>query len=183
MSSSAGPSRVRRPRRSSALTSNGSTASSTGTDDGARTGPLKVILVSGDSGVMALYLGSARSKRKGLDMRENLSTSRPRELLGRQRSFFAIALPHRLETPGQNALLRVQTVFGLVEHHRLRTVDHLVGDFLAAMRGQAMHEQRVGSCQRHQLGVDLIGLQQIVAMFAVLVAHRHPGVGDDAIGT
>ena len=51
---------------------------------------------------------------------------------------------HRLKTPRQNAFLRVQAIFGFVEHHRLRTVDHLVGDFVAAMRGQAMHEQRIG---------------------------------------
>ena len=65
MSSSAGPSRVSRPRRSSAATSNGSTASSTGTDDGARTGDFGEIFVSGDCEVMALYLGSERAKRKG----------------------------------------------------------------------------------------------------------------------
>jgi hypothetical protein len=66
-----------------------------------------------------------------------------------------------VEAPGQNALLRVQAVFGLVEHHRLRAVDHLVGDLLAAMGRQAVHEQRVGLGQRHQLGVDLIGLEQL----------------------
>src|SRR5882762_3887125 len=64
MSSSVGPSRVSRPRRSSASTSNGSTASSTGTADGARIGVLSV-LKSGDCDVMALYLGSERAKRKG----------------------------------------------------------------------------------------------------------------------
>ncbi len=89
---------------------------------------------------------------------------------------------HRVEAPRQNAFLRVQAIFGLVEHHRLRAVDHLVGDFVAAMRGQAMHEQRVGFRQRHQLGVDLIRFQQIVTVLAVLVAHREPGVGDHAIG-
>jgi hypothetical protein len=40
-------------------------ASSTGTAEGARTGLLKVILMSGDSDVMALNLGSARAFRKG----------------------------------------------------------------------------------------------------------------------
>jgi len=53
-------------------------------------------------------------------------------------------LLHRVEAPGQNALLRVQAVFGLVEHHRLRAVDHFIGDLLAAMGGQAVHEQRIG---------------------------------------
>src|SRR2546421_12890399 len=30
----------------------------------------------------------------------------------------------RVEAPGQNAFLRVQAGLGLVEHHRLRPVDH-----------------------------------------------------------
>src|SRR5205085_7120944 len=66
MSSSAGPSRVSRPRRSSGATSNGSTASSTGTGDGARTGACVGIFVSGDCETMALYLGSERAELKGV---------------------------------------------------------------------------------------------------------------------
>ena len=50
----------------------------------------------------------------------------------------------RVQAPGQQRLLRVQAVLGLVEDHRLRPVDHLVGHLLAAMRRQAVHEQRVG---------------------------------------
>jgi len=52
-----GPSRVSRPRRSSASISNGSTASSTGTADGARTGASDLIFASGEFETMALYLG------------------------------------------------------------------------------------------------------------------------------
>src|SRR5437868_901727 len=118
MSSSAGPSRVSRPRRSSASTSNGSAASSTGTAEGARIGLLTEIFVSGDREVMALYLGSEGTNRK--------------------------PLPRRVKAPGQNPFLRMQAIFGLVEHHRLRAVDHLVGDLFAAMGRQAMHEQRIG---------------------------------------
>src|ERR1700686_4525483 len=66
MSSRAGPSRVSRPRRSSVSTSKGSTASSTGTDEGARMGASGVILVSDDSESMALYLGSEDGNRKGV---------------------------------------------------------------------------------------------------------------------
>ena len=51
----------------------------------------------------------------------------------------------RSQAPGEHALLRVKPVLGFVEHHRLRPVDHLVGDFLAAMGRQAMHEDRVGA--------------------------------------
>src|SRR2546423_3500431 len=66
MSSSAGPSRVSRPRRSSASTSNGSAASSTGTGDGARMGASAENFVSGDCEDMALYLGSGGGIRKGV---------------------------------------------------------------------------------------------------------------------
>ena len=55
-----------------------------------------------------------------------------------------------VQAPGQDALLGMQAVLRLVEHHRLRPVDHLVGDLLAAMRRQAMHEHRVRLGLRHQ---------------------------------
>src|SRR5689334_10720539 len=179
MSSSAGPSRVRRPRRSSALTSNGKTLSSTGTDDGARIGVSGTVFVSGDWETMALYLGSVIAKRKGVVPRHGgacpshprlTSLSCPRRgcpgHLARRRASRScpgmtksaqFSLRHGVETPGQNALLRVEAVFGLVEHDRLRTVDHLIGDFLAAMGGQAVHEDGITLGQRHQLAVDLIG--------------------------
>src|SRR6185312_12087144 len=126
MSSSAGPSRVSRPRRSSSATSNGSTASSTGTDDGARTGASVVIFVS-DCESMALYLGSEHAKRKGLKSGENYLHTSSLLPQGRQQ------LRHFVKTPRQYAFLRVQAVFSLVEHHRLRAVDHLVRDLFAAM--------------------------------------------------
>ena len=44
--------------------------------------------------------------------------------------------------PQQQRLLRVEPVLGLVPHRRLRPVDHRVGHFLAAMRGQAVEEDR-----------------------------------------
>ena len=40
------------------------------------------------------------------------------------------------EGPAQDGFLGMQAVFGLVQHHRLRTVDHLVGHLVAAMGGQ-----------------------------------------------
>jgi hypothetical protein len=41
-------------------------------------------------------------------------------------------------------LLHVHAVLGLVPDHRLRAVDDLGGDLLAAVRRQAVHEQRIG---------------------------------------
>ncbi len=87
-----------------------------------------------------------------------------------------------MQAPGENALLGVQAVLRLVEHHRLRPVDDLVGHLLAPVGGQAVHEQRVGLGAGHQPVIDLVGLQQVVPARAVAVAHRHPGVGDDAVG-
>src|SRR5512144_1389709 len=65
MSSSAGPRRVRRPRKSSALTSKGKTVSSTGTAEGARTGVSGAVFVSGDWETMALIWGLGLQNERG----------------------------------------------------------------------------------------------------------------------
>ena len=44
------------------------------------------------------------------------------------------ALPHGVEAPGQNALLRMQAVFRFVENDGMRSIHHLVRDFFAPMR-------------------------------------------------
>src|SRR5580700_5746987 len=87
-----------------------------------------------------------------------------------------------LQAPRQNALLRVQPVLGLVEHHRLRAVDHVVGDLFAAMGRRAMHEDGIGLGAGHQPRIDLIALEQVMAPRAVAVAHGDPGIGNDAVG-
>ena len=43
----------------------------------------------------------------------------------------------------QQRLLRMQAVLGLIEHDRRRAVHDARADFLAAMRGEAVHEDRV----------------------------------------
>ena len=65
----------------------------------------------------------------------------------------------------------MQAVLGLVEHDRLRPVDHLAGDLLAAMGRQAMHEDGIRLGARQQGAVDLVAFEQIVAALAVPVAH------------
>ena len=50
---------------------------------------------------------------------------------------------HGAQQPDHDRLLHVQPVLRLVEHHRLRPVDDLVGDLLAAVGGQAVHEEGV----------------------------------------
>src|SRR3546814_1842675 len=85
------------------------------------------------------------------------------------------------KTPGENALLRVQTVLGLVPHHRLRPVDDRGGHLVAAVRRQAVHEDRLRLGQRHNPVVNLVGAQQVVPTLAVVLPHGDPGIGDHRI--
>src|SRR5947207_8135380 len=112
MVSTAGPSRTTRPRRSRGATSNGRIVSSAETSAGARVG----IAISG-LGIARVFSGSDRKC-------EPQFTAIPRGRLA------------PAETPGENAFLGVQAVLGLVEHDRLRAVDHLVRHLVATMRGQ-----------------------------------------------
>src|SRR5208283_2170599 len=89
----------------------------------------------------------------------------------------------RSETPGKDALLRMQSVFGLIENDGLRTVDHIVGHFLAAMGRQAMHEDRVLVRTSHEFRIDLVGGEQLVAESLVNIAHRDPAIRDDRVGS
>src|SRR5689334_11086049 len=110
--------------------------------------------MSGDWETMALYLGSEGGNGRGADgacsgcshdrtrsckfdvvpgRAKPDQRAAARRLSGMTAENGAIdAAPpprslHRVEAPGQNALLRMQAVFGFVEHDRLRAVDHLVG--------------------------------------------------------
>lgn len=74
----------------------------------------------------------------------------------------------------------MEPVFSLVKDYRLRTVDDLVGHFLATMRRQAMHENRIRG-QGHQFAIDTIWWQNLAALLLVLDTHRHPSVGHHAI--
>ena len=40
---------------------------------------------------------------------------------------------------GQQALLGMQTILRLIEQHRMWSVGNLVGDLLASVRGEAVH--------------------------------------------
>ena len=71
-------------------------------------------------------------------------------------------------------------VLRLAPDRRARPVDHGSGDFLAAPRGQAVHEPGVRRA-RHQRLVDLIGLERGAPLVAVLAAHRDPDVGVDDV--
>jgi hypothetical protein len=77
----------------------------------------------------------------------------------------------------------VHPVLGLVPDDRLRPVDHLGLDLLAAMRRQAVHEERVGARRGHHLGVDApVGEGDPALGVLGLVAHARPDVGGDDVG-
>ena len=66
-----------------------------------------------------------------------------------------------------------EPVRGLVEDHRLRSVDHRSGDFLAATCGQAVHEQRARRSFAQKVGRDAIR-REGVPPFGTLGVGCHP---------
>src|SRR5208282_3216310 len=84
----------------------------------------------------------------------------------------------RTYQPDHHRLLRMQPILGLIKHDGARSVDHLDGDFLAAMRRQAMHYDRALARILQQRVVDLEPLEVAPALRRFfLTAHRSPGVG------
>src|SRR5690242_20428359 len=75
------------------------------------------------------------------------------------------------EAPGEDALLRVEAVLRLIPDHRLRSVDHAGADLLAALRREAVHEDRVGLGGGHQPLVDAVRRQDVVAVDAGFNPH------------
>ena len=88
-----------------------------------------------------------------------------------------------LEQPGDDRLLGVAAVLGLVPDHALRAVEHVGVDLLAAVGRQAVHDDRVGRGERHQLGGDrVVAERRQPGGGLLLLAHRDPRVGDDDVG-
>src|ERR1051325_6472463 len=65
------------------------------------------------------------------------------------------------QAPFENRLLRMKAVLRLIEDNALWTVDDIVGHFLAAMRREALHEDRVLFGARHQARIHLVGFQKV----------------------
>src|SRR5581483_3361979 len=59
---------------------------------------------------------------------------------------FDLAIGHG---QGHDGLGGVQAIFGLLVDHRIRPIDHLAGNFVAAVGGERMHVESVGPRQRH----------------------------------
>src|SRR2546425_10691041 len=87
------------------------------------------------------------------------------------------------EEPGQDRLLRVQAVLGLIEHDRLGPVDHLVGDLEPSMGRQAVHHDRVLLRVVDEGRVDLVEAEHLLAfLLLLLLAHRDPDIRVDDVG-
>ena len=77
----------------------------------------------------------------------------------------------------------MQPVFGFVPYNRLRSVHDIGGDFLTAMGRKAMHENRFRLRKSHELAIDLVWPQQVVAVADPFVSHGNPDIGRNAIRT
>ena len=70
-----------------------------------------------------------------------------------------------------------------LEDDGVRRVHDAVRDFEAAMRGEAVHEQRVGACRRHKRFVDLERREDALAFVGLFfLSHRRPRIGVDRVG-
>ncbi len=76
----------------------------------------------------------------------------------------------------------VQAVLRFRKDQGLRPVHHVVGDFLPAMRGQAVQHDGIRFCFFHQGRVHLIPGESFLALHRFfLLAHADPGVGVEHI--
>ena len=75
------------------------------------------------------------------------------------------------------------TVLGLIPDHGLGAVDHLSGDLLTAIGGQAMQHDGVRRRMAQQLSGQRVRREDRLPFVPVtLLSHRYPGVGRDDIG-
>src|SRR2546427_1119031 len=76
------------------------------------------------------------------------------------------------EEPGQDRLLRMQTVLRLIEDDGLGPVDHLVRDLQSTLGRQAMHHDRNLLRGLDECGVDLEQAQHLLAVrFRLPLCH------------
>src|ERR1043166_1121643 len=83
----------------------------------------------------------------------------------------------------ENVFLAVQPILRLIEHARHVGLEDVRGYLLAAMRGEAMHEEGTWLRQRHQLFVDLVRCEDLAPQLGlVFLAHRRPGISVYRVG-
>src|SRR5579875_3524634 len=88
------------------------------------------------------------------------------------------------DQPLEQRLLGVAAVLRLIPDPLAVAVEHLGGDLVARMGGQAVQRDRAGTGEVEQRVVDAVGRQVDTAPFGGLgrIAHRHPHVGVDGVG-
>ena len=91
-------------------------------------------------GILHRHLEPGERDHLGAQTGVHCVERRALEVFGRQCSLASGSAHQR----GNQCLLNVQPVLGFVPHARLRSVDHVRGDFFAAVRRQAMQEDRAG---------------------------------------
>ena len=79
--------------------------------------------------------------------------------------------------------MEVEAVFGFLEDEGLGAVEDFVGDFDAAVGGEAVEDDGVRRGGFQQGAVDLVGLEDGEAFgFFGFLAHADPGIGVDDVG-
>ena len=77
----------------------------------------------------------------------------------------------------------MQPVLGLVPDGRLGAVEHVLGDLLAVVRGEAVEDDRIGAREREERVVDPVrGEIRAPALRFLLLAHARPDVGVEDVG-
>ena len=69
--------------------------------------------------------------------------------------------------PIKNGLLHVQPVLRLIENSLSVRLERFVVDLLAALRGQAMHDERAGLGEVHEFAIDLVSGQFLDALLGL----------------
>src|SRR6266404_3700097 len=78
----------------------------------------------------------------------------------------------------EHRLLHMEPILRLVENRLGVRFERCVVDFLAAMRREAMHHERIGPRELHYFLIDPIRTElRFTPRFFAFLAHRNPDVG------
>ena len=77
----------------------------------------------------------------------------------------------------------MEAVFGLVEYYGARGFHDGVGAFFAALGGETVHEDGIGTGEREEGVVNLVVVEGLLALDGFLfLTHAGPDVGIDGVG-
>ena len=77
----------------------------------------------------------------------------------------------------------MKPVLRLIEDHRVRTINDLVGDLFAPVSGQAVHHDSVIFGQSDEFRIDRESGERLPPLRGLLLLpHAGPGVGVDDVG-